>query len=163
MSKPAPRQVSIALFKAWRLINLILLTLGFVIPVVHDRAFGIVSYLDMLSALLLFLPGVLFQAITIPGKFPGLLLYLAGLLSLISIVLYIGFGGIAFGFSFWRKPKKSKLSALLLITLSGIGAIAVLFLWQGHLTDGAWLMVAVLISCLTLELIELGSVKPRNR
>ena len=160
MSKPRP--FSLAIKPAWRLINLVSLTIAFVIPVVHDRALGIVSYLEMLFALLLFLPGVLFQAVTIPGKFPGLLLYLAGLSSLLSIVLYVVLGIIAFGFSF-RKTKQRILLALLFITLGGMGAIAVLFLWQGHLTYGAWLMVAALISCLILELIEWGSAKPKNR
>ena len=157
MSKHALRPLSPLVKRGWRLINLVTLTIGFLIPVVHDRAFGIISYLNILFALLVFLPGVIFQAVTIPGKFPGLLLYLAGLVSLISTVLYLVLG-IA---SCLRKNQRRTSTSLFLLLVSEIGAIVILFFWQDHLAQGAWLTVAALTSCFILELIERGSAKPR--
>lgn len=157
MSKTAPHRFQ---FKAWRLINLILLVIGFLIPVVHDRAFGIISFLNILAAMLLFLPGVMFQALTTPGKVPGLLIYLGGLISLISLIIYV----IVSSLKVWsrNKSKKKSLRSLLLITMSGIGVTIALFLWQGHLTYGAGVMVAALISCFALEIVELQSIQPRR-
>lgn len=149
----------------WRLVNLILLTIGFVIPVVQNQEFGTINYLHILSVMVLLLPGVVFQAIAIPGKLPGLLIYVAGLISLASILVYLLLGIMTFGLqslSLLKASRKRNLQSLLLITLSGIGVFAVLFLWQEHLTQSAAIMVAALISCWILELTELRSAKLRQ-
>lgn len=150
MSKPAPRQSSRLI---WRLINLVLLVIGFFTPVVHDQISGTISYLNILTVMLMFLPGVTFQAIAIPAKLPGLFLYLIGLLSLISLIVYLILETITV---IWmRKSRKGNLRSLFLITMSGIAIVAVLFLWQGHLTHGVAITVAALISSLILESVEL--------
>ncbi|MBW4439725.1 MAG: hypothetical protein KME10_00540 [Plectolyngbya sp. WJT66-NPBG17] len=164
MSKPAPRQSSV-IKNIWRLINLILLTFGFLTPVVQDQHFGIINYLNILTAMFFFLLGVIFQAIAIPAKLPGLLLYVGGLISLISIVVYWVLGIITFSLqslSLLRKSKRRNIQSLLLITMSAIGVFSVLFLWQGHLTHGGWIMVAALISSGILEWVELRSIKSRS-
>ncbi|BAU13147.1 hypothetical protein LEP3755_36840 [Leptolyngbya sp. NIES-3755] len=150
MSKLAPRRSS-AMRTIWRLINLMLLTIGFFTPIVQDQTFGAINYLNILSVMLMFLPGVIFQAIAIPTKLPGLFLYLGGLVSLISLIVYVMMQSLTL--IWWRKNRKT-LRSLFLITMSGIGAFAVLFLWQGHLTHGAWILVTGLVSCLILEAIE---------
>jgi hypothetical protein len=138
-------------------VNLSLLTIGFLIPVVHEPSLGSISYLHILSALLLFLPGVVFQAVNVPGKLPGLLLYLGGLLSLISLVTYTILGIL----TSLGTAKKPSFPALILLILSEIGAIAVLFLWQDYLAPGAWLMAVMPTSCFLLEIIDRGSVPSR--
>ncbi|MER3434775.1 MAG: hypothetical protein C4288_15470 [Leptolyngbya sp. ERB_1_1] len=163
MSKPAPHR-SHAIKNVWRLINLVLLTIGFLIPVVYDQNFGSINYLNILTVLFWFLPGVVFQAIATPTKLPGLFLYIGGLISLISILVYLILGIITFSLqslSLLRSSRKRTLLSLLLITMSGIGVFAVLFLWQGHLAPSAWVIVTALISCLILEGIEQRSIKPR--
>lgn len=163
MSKPALRQSSTPQ-TIWRLINLILLTIGFLTPVVQDQNLGMIHYLNILTVLFLFLPGVIFQAIAVPEKLPGLFLYLGGLISLVSILIYFVLGITTFSLqslSILRKSRRRNLQALLLVTLSAIGVFAVLFLWQGHLAQGAWIMVAALASCWSLEWVELRSFKTR--
>ncbi|MGG6266611.1 hypothetical protein ACQ4M3_24890 [Leptolyngbya sp. AN03gr2] len=150
MSKPAPRHSS-TVRTIWRLINLTLLAIGFFTPIVQDQTFGTIHYLNILSIMLIFLPGVIFQAIAIPTKLPGLFLYLGGLLSLISLIVYAMLESLAL--IGWRKKRKT-IRSLFLITMSGIGVFAVLFLWQGHLTHGAWILVTGLVSCLILEAVE---------
>ncbi|MBE9011391.1 hypothetical protein IQ250_14360, partial [Pseudanabaenaceae cyanobacterium LEGE 13415] len=76
MSKSAPSKI------IWRLINLILLSIGFFTPIVQDATFGTIHYLNILTVMLMFLPGVMFQAIALPTKLPGFFLYLGGLVSL---------------------------------------------------------------------------------
>lgn len=153
MSKPAPRQFS-AIRTIWRLINLVVLGIGFFTPIVHDQIFGTISYLNILFVLLMFLPGVIFQAITVPAKLPGLLLFLGGLMSLISLIVYLILGSLAL---VSRSVRKRNIRSLFLITMSGIGVFATLFFWQGHLTHGAAIVVAALVSSLILELVELTS------
>ncbi len=163
MSKPAPHQLS-AIKNIWRLVNLILLTIGFLTPIVQDQHFGIINYWHILTAMFLFLPGVIFQAIAIPAKLPGLILYLGGLLSIISLVMCWILGIMTFSLqslSLLRKSRRRSLQSLLLITISAIGVSAVLFLWQEHLTQSGWIMIAALISSGVLESIELRSIKPR--
>lgn len=151
MSKPAPRQSSaIRLF--WRVINLIGLAIALFIPIVDDQTFGTINYLSILSVMLMFLPGVIFQAIAIPGKLPGLLLYVGGLISFVSLIIYLLLKGIRL---VWLRKKGGNLRSLFLLTMSGIGVFAVLFLWQGHLTHGAAIVVAALISSFVLEFVEL--------
>jgi len=163
MSKPAPHR-SYGIRQIWRLVNLVLLTIGFLIPVIHDQNFGSINYLNILTMLFWFLPGVVFQALSTPTKLPGLFLYLGGLLSLISIVVYLILGIITFSLqssSLLKRSRRRTLPSLLLIIMSGIGVFAVLFLWQGHLTPSTWVIVAALISCLILEGLELRSMKPK--
>ncbi|MEP0917923.1 hypothetical protein NC981_13920 [Leptolyngbya sp. DQ-M1] len=165
MSKPRFYQSS-SLRRTWRLVNLILLTIGFVIPVVQDQEFGMINYLHILFVLVLFLPGVIFQAIAIPGKLPGLLLYAGGLVSLVSLLVYLLLGIMTFGLqssSVLKESRRRNLQSLLLITLSGIGVFAILFLWQEHLAHGAAIMVVGLISCWILEWLELQSAKLRQK
>lgn len=144
---------------------MILLTIGFVLPVVQDQELGTINYLHILSVMVLFLPGVMFQAIAIPGKLPGLLIYVGGLISLVSILVYLLLGIITFAlqsFSLLKANARRSSQCLLLITMSGVGVFAVLFLWQEHLTYGAAIMVAALVSCWVLELLELQSAKLRQ-
>jgi len=101
--------------------------------------------------MVMFLPGVIFQAIAIPTKLPGLFLYLGGLISLLSLIVYGMLESLAL--IWWRKRRKN-LRSLFLITMSGIGMFATLFLWQGHLTHGAWNLVTGLVSCLIFEARE---------
>ncbi|MBD1842717.1 hypothetical protein H6F89_04695 [Cyanobacteria bacterium FACHB-63] len=144
---------------------MILLTIGFIIPVVQDQEFGMINYLQILFVLVLFLPGVIFQAIAVPGKLPGLLLYTGGLVSLVSLLVYLLLGIMTFGLqslSLLKESRRRNLQSLLLITLSGIGVFAILFLWQEHLTHGAAIMVVALVSCWILEWLELRSTKLRQ-
>lgn len=151
MSKPAPRQPS-TIRILWRVVNLIGLSIGVLIPIVQDETFGTINYLNILSVMLMFLPGVIFQAISTPGKLPGSFLYVGGFISLSSLIIYLILEGV--GLVLLRKIRKN-LRSLFLLTLSGIGVFAVLYLWQGHLTHGAAIVVAALISSAILEFVEL--------
>ncbi|GAP98499.1 hypothetical protein [Leptolyngbya sp. NIES-2104] len=151
MSKPAPRQSS-TIKILWRVINLIGLAIALFIPIVDDQTFGTINYLNILSVMLMFLPGVIFQAVSTPGKLPGLFLYVGGLISLISLIIYLLLEGIGL---VWLRKKRKNLRSLFLLTMSGIGVFAILFLWQGHLTHGAAIIVTALISSLVLEFVEL--------
>jgi hypothetical protein len=155
MSKPAPRQPSIIRI-LWRVINLIGLSIGVLIPIVSDQTFTI-NYLNVLLVMLTFLPVVIIQGIA-AEKLPGLFLYVGGFISLSSLMLYLiieiylMLEGV--GLTSLRKSR-GNLRSLFLLTLSGIGIFAILYLWQGPFAQGAAVIVAALISSAILEFVEL--------
>ncbi|MBE9013081.1 hypothetical protein IQ250_23045 [Pseudanabaenaceae cyanobacterium LEGE 13415] len=74
------------------------------------------------------------------------------MVSLVSLIVYVILESLRL---VWARKNRKNLRSLFLLTMSGIGLFAVLFLWQGHLTHGAWILITGLVSSLILEAIEL--------